>query len=506
MTSVTVKATVVPHSDNKMNWHNVNWAKCHRYVRKLQARIAKAVKEGRWRAVIRLQRLLTRSKAAKLVAVKRVTGNRGKNTPGVDKVVWKTPVAKYKAVLSLDSDGYKPQPLRRVYIKKANNKLRPLGIPTMTDRSHQALHKLALDPVAEVKADGNSHGFRSYRSTADAIEQCFKILRLKTSAQWILEADVRGCFDNICHKWLKNNIPMDKQTLHKWLKAGFMENKSFHKTKSGTPQGGVISPTLMNMALDGLEAELRSKFPIKRGTRKNKVHYVRYADDFIVTGDSKEVLEMEVKPLIENFLKKRGLEFSQEKTKITHIDEGFDFLGQNIRKYNGKLLIKPSLKSQKSFRRKVKEVIRTSKAKPQGVVIGKLNPIIRGWGNYHSHVVSKEVFNSMGNYVWQKVWRWAVRRHPNKAKGWVRDRYFASEGTRNWIFRACKEVVKGKIRFTRKPRNRQGKEKPYPTLLIMADIPIRRHVKIRSDANPYDPQWKEYFKKRPYSKVRSPLK
>ncbi len=506
MTSATIKAAVVPHSDNKISWHKIDWAKCHRHVRKLQARIAKAVKEKRWRAVQRLQRLLTRSKAAKFVAVKRVTENRGKNTPGVDNIVWKTPGAKYKAALSLDSEGYRPQPLRRVYIKKSNNKLRPLGIPTMTDRSHQAVHKLALDPIAEVRADGNSYGFRLYRSTADAIQQCFVILSRKTSAQWVLEADVRGCFDNISHEWVENNIPMDKKTLHKWLKAGFMENKSFHKTKSGTPQGGVISPTLMNMTLDGLEAEIRSKFPVRRGTVMNKVHYVRYADDFIVTGDSKTVLEEEVKPLIENFLKKRGLELSQEKTKITHINEGFDFLGQNIRKYNGKLLTKPSLKSQKSFRLKVKEVMKTLKAKSQEEVIGKLNPIIRGWGNYHSHIVSKKVFGSMDYYVWKKVWRWALRRHPNKAKRWIYNRYFASEGTRNWIFRACKEVVKGKIRFTKKPCNKQGRIKPYPSLINMMDIPIRRHVKIRSNANPYDPQWKRYFKKRPYSKIRDPQK
>jgi RNA-directed DNA polymerase len=320
------------------DWRGINWPDCHRRVRSLQVRIVKAWQDGRRRKVKALQRLLVRSLSGKALAVRRVTENQGKRTAGVDRETWPTPEAKSKGVLSLRRRGYKPRPLRRVYIPKSNGtKLRPLGIPTMTDRSMQALYLLALQPIAECTADHNSYGFRPKRSTADAMMKCQHVFAGRgRMAEWILEADIKSCFDNISHDWLLTHVPIDRVILSKWLKAGFIESQTLWPTEAGTPQGGIISPTLANLALDGLESELQRRF---RPT--DKVHLARYCDDFIISGHSKEVLENEVVPLVVKFLQVRGLELSPQKTCITHIDKGFDFLGWNVRKYDGKLLIKP---------------------------------------------------------------------------------------------------------------------------------------------------------------------
>src|SRR5260221_12235990 len=332
------------------DWSAIDWQQAHHTVRRLQARIVKATQEGRWGKVKALQRLLTHSFSGKALAVRRVTENQGKHTPGVDKVLWDTPQKKLNAIYALRQRDYRPQPLRRIYIPKKNRKKRPLGIPVMKCRAMQALYLLALDPVAETTADPNSYGFRPQRSTADAIEQCFCALGKQKSAQWILEGDIQGCFDAISHEWLLTHIPMEKAILKKWLKAGYMEKDVLHPTEEGTPQGGICSPVLANMTLNGLEKVLREQFPKPhRGGSTEKINFVRFADDFIVTGKSKEVLENEVKPLVEQFMKERGLQLSQEKTLITHIEDGFDFLGQHLRKYNGKLLIKPSKKNIHTF-------------------------------------------------------------------------------------------------------------------------------------------------------------
>jgi RNA-directed DNA polymerase len=241
-----------------VDWQTLDWEQAHRTVRRLQARIVKATQEGRWGKVKALQHLLTHSFSAKALAVKRVTENQGKRTPGVDGELWDTPHKKAKAVQSLRQHGYRPQPLRRCYIDKEDGRKRPLGIPTMLDRAMQALYLQALDPVAETTADPNSYGFRPERSTADAIEQCFKVLAQHTNATWILEGDIRGCFDHISHDWLETHIPMDKGMLRKWLKAGYLEDAVLHPTDEGTPQGGIISPVLANLTLDGVEAVLQA--------------------------------------------------------------------------------------------------------------------------------------------------------------------------------------------------------------------------------------------------------
>jgi len=444
-------------------------------VRRLQFRIAKATMEGKWRLVKNLQRLLTHSSAAKMLAVDRVMSNQGRNTPGVDRIVWKTPEDRQKAVESLTGADYQPLPLRRVYIPKRNGSLRPLGIPTMKDRAMQALHLMALIPVAEVTADKDSYGFRPKRSAADAIEQCFLSLARRCSSAWILEFDIKGCFDSISHDWLMTHIPMDKGILRKWLKAGYIDRRRLFPSQAGTPQGGIISACLANMALDGLEEELKRHFRVK-----DKVNLIRYADDGVVTGVSKELLEQNVLPVIENFMRERGLELSKEKTRIVHITEGFDFLGQNVRKYGPKLLIKPARKNVQSVLLKTEDFLKKAQAFPQESVISVLNPILRGWGNYHCHVVSKQEFGRVDHAVWFMLWQWARRRHPLKRDTWIKDRYFQRIGSRKWVFATLPK----------------GKGAPTHVLFNVSDIPIRRHIKIRKEATPFDPQWTEYFEKR----------
>ena len=412
------------------NWTDIDWVRCEAAVQKLQGRIVKAQKEGRPGKVKALQWTLTHSFYAKALAVKRVTSNKGKNTVGVDKVLWTTPNAKMGAVADLKRRGYNPQPLRRVHIKKSNGKLRPLGIPTMKDRAMQALYLMALNPVAETTADRHSYGFRRERCTVDAIVQCHTILSKEVSPQWILEGDIKGCFDHISHQWLLDNIPTDKVMLCKWLESGFVFNRQLFPTEEGAPQGGIISPTLANMALDGLQAMLAENFKLRRtkmGYFNPMVNLVRYADDFIITCSDRETLETLVRPAVSEFLQARGLTLSEEKTKITHIDEGFDFLGFNVRKYKGTLLIKPSKKNVKEFLAKIKAIIRKNQAIRQDKLIGLLNPVITGWGNYYKGCVAAKTFKNADAQIFYKLWAWALRRHRHKGKKWVYNRYFLSK-------------------------------------------------------------------------------
>ena len=317
-----------PPTDNEI-WDQINWDEVTEEVTRLQARIAKATQAGRWNKVQALQYLLTRSRSGKLLAVKRVTENAGKRTAGVDGKVWATPMSKLKASRSLTHRGYQPLPLRRVYIPKSNGKKRPLGIPSMFDRAMQALWLLALNPVAETTADPNSYGFRPRRSTADAIEQCFKTLAKRDSAQWVLEGDIRGCFDNISHEWMLANVPMDTVVLRKWLQAGFVDKGVLFPTEAGTPQGGIASPVLANLALDGLEDAVRSALGRSTNARRPaKAHVVRYADDFIVTGASRELLEQRVKPAVEEFLAARACNWRPRKRRSRISPKGSTSLGR----------------------------------------------------------------------------------------------------------------------------------------------------------------------------------
>lgn len=451
-------------------WKTINWSRVHTDVERLQKRIAKAVTEKKWDKVKALQWLLSHSLCAKLLAVRRVTSNKGAKTAGIDGITWSSPVQKLKGVLSLKRKGYRAKPLRRIEIPKKNSKKRKLGIPTIYDRAMQALYKLVLEPVSETIADGNSYGFRPHRACRDAIAHCFNIFRSKNSAKWILEADIKACFDEIDFDWLLNNIPVDRVMLRQWLKCGFMIGKKLFPTKAGTPQGGIISPTLANLTLDGLQQAIKKAVPWR-----SKVFFVRYADDFIVSAKDKAILEEKVLPVVNEFLAERGLRLSEEKTKITHIDEGFDFLSQNVRKYDGKLLIKPSEEAIKNISAKVSSTFHECRGRRTDILIRKLNPIIRGWTNYHRHIVSSKVFTHLDYFLYNSLWQWLKKRHSEKSNTWIKRTYF-SLSDRNWFA----------------VHNKKDKAKTVE-LVRFGDTHIKRHVKIKSGANPFNSIYDEYF-------------
>ncbi len=470
--------------DAVTDWHSLQWKKVWHTVRRLQARIVKAVQEGRWNKVRALVYLLTHSFAGRAVAILRVISNRGSRTPGVDGDVWNTPEAKTAAFHALRRHGYQPQPLRRVSIPKSNGKSRPLGIPTMTDRAQQALYLLGLEPIMETTADPNSYGFRRERSCADALQQSFLVLSRRDSARWVLEGDICSCFDRMSHRWLETHIPMDKVILHQWLKAGYLEKDAFFATTEGTPQGGIISPALANATLDGLETTLQQHFgATQRQRSRNKVHLVRYADDFLITGTSEKLLRDEVQPLVAHFLKERGLELSHEKTKITRVEDGFDFLGQHVRRYGKKVLLKPSTKSVRALLDKVDQVLQEQGGSLcAGLLIARLNLILRGWAFYHRHASSTRTFARVDDLIFRKLWHWARRRHATKGARWVKEKYFTRRGHDDWVFHGI--AVDG-----------LGRKQPI-YLYNTAQTGIRRHVKVQGKANPYDPTWECYFEER----------
>ena len=470
------------------DWSSIDWNRVRCDVRRLQVRIAKAVKEGRRGKVKALQRILTHSYSAKLLAVKRVTSNKGKRTPGVDGVLWTTPRQKIQAARSLRHRGYRAQPLRRIYIpKKQGNQRRPLSIPVMHCRAMQALYKLALDPIAETLADPNSYGFREYRSCADAIQQCFVCLSRRTGAGWILSADIQACFDTISHSWLLANIPMDTRVLRQWLKAGFLEGKDLYPTHAGTPQGGIASPVLTNLTLDGLEGAIRSAVPRWVGSTntRTKVNVIRYADDLLITGGSKEILEERVLPALRAFLAPRGLELNEDKTRITRIEDGVEFLGQHLRKYNGKLLIKPSREAVQSLQGKLREILRTFQTGPVEAMIGTLNATIRGWANFHRHVASSATFEDVDTWLFHRLRRWLKRRHPNRNQQWLYKKYW-SLGAEGWFAALVK---------TKGNDKKKGNYRLY-RLIRTTSISIVRLKKVKGVANPYDPAYDRYFQSR----------
>lgn len=473
---MTVALATGAPSANVGSWTSIDWTVVYKFVHRLQMRIAKAVAEERWHKVAALSRLLTRSYYAKLWAVRRVVTNKGKNTAGVDRVIWTTPKQKVNAVKALRQRGYRPLPLRRIYIPKSNGKQRPLGIPTMKDRAMQAPYALALTPIAESLADANSYGFREKRSVADAIAQCFNCLAKKVSPQWILEADIKACFDEIDHDWLIQHIRMDKRILRQWLKSGYLDQGVFRQTDKGTPQGGIISPVIANMALNRLETTLQSVVA-RRGAC---INVIRYADDFIITGATPEILMEEVKPCVETFLGRRGLRLSEEKTHLCHIEEGFDFLGFNVRKYGQKLLIKPLRDKVASFMERIRDYIKSNLSVQADRFLRGLNSRLRGFANFYRHVVSKEVFSEIDRQVYQLLRNWMLLRHRNKTLAWCKRKYIKRWGTR-------RQFTASTIK--------EGKTKPV-RLFKVANFPIIRHVKVLGTAHPYDPLYAEYFEQR----------
>lgn len=477
-------------------WKNIDWRGIQDNVNRIQTRIAKATINNDWRKVKQLQRLLVNSFPAKALSVKTVVTNRGKKTPGVDGVIWEQPYEKMIAINNLTSKNYKAKPLKRVEIDKGkgDGSTRPLGIPTMFDRAMQKLWDLALSPIAETKADTNSFGFRLNRSSQDAREQIFNVLASSQNATWILDADIKGFFDNLSHDWLMENIPMDKDILREFLKCGVVIKGEFHSTEKGTPQGGIISPTLANMALDGLQYHIQNKYWRKTYKAKNienevsdiyykfntrKVHFIRYADDFIITGIDKQTCE-ELKEHIKPFLSERGVEISENKTRIVHIDEGFDFLGWNFRKYQGKMLIKPSNKSVTKFLDEVRETIKTMATAKQSILIFELNQKIRGWRNYHKSSVARKIFEKVDHEIWLATWDWAIRRHKNKGKEWLKEKYWHKYGGNNWTF------------FD----NTTEFSKTNQVLIRCSNTRIIRHTKLCLDKNPFIDR--DYFRDRAF--------
>ena len=468
-------------------WHEVNWQRAYHNVRNLRRRIFKATESKDWRKVRNLQRLMLRSYSNVLLAVRKATQeNKGKKTAGVDKVLVKTPQKRGQMVDDIiNNQDWKPKPVRRVYIPKSNGKKRPLGIPTIKDRCLQAIVKNALEPCWEAQFEGISYGFRPGRSTHDAIGKIYCALRPITRKKWVIDADISGCFDNINHEHLLStigNFPARK-IIKEWLKAGYVDNNIFHKQDTGTPQGGIISPLLANIALHGMEEALGVKYRPKRESIGKRI-IVRYADDFVILCESQEDAKS-AKNDIESFLKIRGLELSSEKTRICHITEGFDFLGLNVRHYKVKctktgykLLIKPNKKFLQKTRNDIREIFLNHHGKSVGNLIGKINPVIRGKANYLNKYVSSKAFSDLDNYLFKRQVRYVNRTHPNKNKKWKKDKYWGKLNFRrndNWVF---------------------GDKQSGSHMLKFNWTKIERHTLVKQRYSPDDPSLIDYWEKR----------
>jgi len=476
-------------------WETLPWRKLERSVFKLQKRTYRAARRGDTKAVRQLQRLLCKSRAAKLLAVRRVTqDNRGKNTAGVDGVKTVPPAERLEMADTLTLKA-KASPVRRVYIPKpGTDERRPLGIPTMRDRATQTLVKLALEPEWEAKFEPNSYGFRPGRSCWDAIQAIF--LSFHRKPKYVLDADIAKCFDRINHEELLKKVgasPTLRRQLRAWLKAGYLDGDQLFPTEAGTPQGGTASPLLANIALHGLETFIRERFPERKGRRKGEYqappNVIRYADDFVVLHEKREVVE-ECQRLISEWLKPMGLELKPSKTRITHTLEavngtpGFDFLGFTIRLFpcgrNNSVrdahsratgfspAIKPSKASVRRHVCRLREIIDRHRGSPQEALIAELNPVIRGWCSYHAAGVSSRTFQRIGHTLFRMLFAWARRRHAKKGKRWVARKYWRLAEGYGWEFRpAGSEYKLYKHEFT----------------------PIVRHVKVQGDRSPFDGDW-----------------
>ena len=466
-------------------WKDINWKKVEKYVFKLQILIYRASSRGEIRKVRKYQKLLTKSYYARLLAVRRITqDNQGKKTAGIDGIKNLPSMQRFNLVDLLKRHRFKASPTRRVWIPKpGKDEKRPLGIPTMYDRALQALVKLGRSPEWEAHFEPNSYGLRPGRSTHDAIAAIYVSINKKP--KYVLDADISKCFDRINHDALLRKIGRTpyRRLIKPWLKSGVFDNKQFSDTLEGTPQGGVISTLLVNIALHGMEKCLEKyaeTLPGKKRDNKQALSLIRYADDFVILHEDIKVV-MQAKTVIQEWLNQVGLELKPEKTKIAHTLEEyegnkpeFDFLGFNIRQYEVKstnqgfkTIIKPSSKSVKTHYRKLADICDKNKTAPAKALIAKLNPIIRGWANYFSAIVSKSTFNKLDMLLWKRLGRWASRRHSNKSAKWVKEKYFPRyKETRNWILNDGEYILNQHL-----------------------DVPIIRHVKVKGNKSPLDGDW-----------------
>jgi RNA-directed DNA polymerase len=350
-----------------------------------------------------------------------------------------------------------------------------LSIPPLAERARQAVYLHARQPIAETQADPNSYGFRPQRRCADASAQCFKVLRQQTSAPWILEGDIHGFFAPSAFAWIEEPSPMNKRILAQWLRCGFVDQGALYPTTAGVPQGGILSPVISNVGLEGREAIVQG------GAWQRSVpniHYVRGAEDFLVTATARQVVAETVLPRLHTFLAERGVQLSTEKTVITPLAQGFDFLGQTVRKPerpNGKpakLQITPSTASFQALTDKVRTLCQQARGTTPEQLIETLNPLLRGWANSHRHVSCGETFAKLDNFVWQRGYRWAKRRHSDKTGRWIAERYFPHRQGEPWRFT---DPTTG----TQPPRVREAVKPPRP-------------LKIKGAANPFDPAWEAY--------------
>jgi RNA-directed DNA polymerase len=474
--------------DVPLEWDAVCWRTHEANVRRLRRRIFKAVQEQDLAQVRNLQKLMVNSWSNTLVSVRQATQrNAGRKTPGIDgEVALDSPARMALAVqVHAQRDTWQALPVKRVYIPKAGNraKLRPLGIPVIADRCHQGRVRNALEPEWEARFESRSYGFRPGRSCQDAIEAIFKTCRgPRAKRGWALDADLAAAFDRIDHDRLLEalgSFPARDQ-IRGWLKAGVFEaGKGFAPTEEGTPQGGVISPLLLNVALHGLEEAAGVSY-ITSGvhagrTKAGSPVVIRYADDLVALCHNREQAEQVQARLVE-WLAPKGLTFNRDKTRIVSVDEdGFDFLGFNVRRHHGKLLIKPSKAAIKRIRSRLATEMRILRGSNAAAVLAMIVPITRGWATYYRGVVSKRVFSSLDNYLWKLLYKWAKRSHANKPKPWIVKRYFGQFNPARqdkWVF---------------------GDRKSGAYLPKLAWTPIVRHQMIPGPASPDDPDLAQYW-------------